>query len=79
LIADKAYDTNRLRTFSGRAPGRSDHPIECKAQATAALIGSATCSSACSLDFRHIATRYDKLDANFLAGVVLAATVICWT
>jgi len=29
-------------------------------------------------DFRRIATRYDKLAANFLAAVQLAATVSCW-
>jgi len=30
-------------------------------------------------DFRRIATRYDKLARNFLAGVILAATLIWWT
>lgn len=29
-------------------------------------------------DFRRIATRYDKLARNFLAGVLIAATVIWW-
>ncbi|HET6375515.1 MAG TPA: transposase, partial [Methylocella sp.] len=29
-------------------------------------------------DFRRIATRYDKLARNFLAGALLAATVIWW-
>jgi transposase len=29
-------------------------------------------------DFLRIATRYDKLARNFLAGVVLAATIIWW-
>jgi len=29
-------------------------------------------------DFRRIATRYDKLAANFLAAVHLAATVCYW-
>lgn len=29
--------------------------------------------------FRRIATRYDKLARNFLAGVALAATVTWWT
>ena len=29
-------------------------------------------------DFRRIATRYDKLARNFLAGVVLAALIIWW-
>jgi transposase len=30
-------------------------------------------------DFRRVATRYDKLARNFLAGVLLAAAVIRWT
>jgi transposase len=30
-------------------------------------------------DFRRIATRYDKLARNFLAGIALAATVTWWT
>jgi transposase len=29
-------------------------------------------------DFRRIATRYDKLARNFLAGAVLAAAVVWW-
>jgi transposase len=30
-------------------------------------------------DFRWIATRYDKHARSFLGGIVLAATVTCWT
>lgn len=29
-------------------------------------------------DFRRVATRYDKLARNFLAGVLIAATAIWW-
>ena len=29
-------------------------------------------------DCRRIATRYDKLARNFLAGVLIAATIIWW-
>ncbi|MBK5957162.1 hypothetical protein CCR97_02920 [Rhodoplanes elegans] len=29
-------------------------------------------------DFRRVATRYDKLARNFLAGAILAATVAWW-
>ena len=29
-------------------------------------------------DFRRVATRYDKLARNFLAGVMLAAALIWW-
>ena len=30
-------------------------------------------------DFRRVTTRYDKLARNFVASVVLAAILICWT
>lgn len=30
-------------------------------------------------EFRRIATRYDKRARNFLAGVILAATLTWWT
>jgi transposase len=29
-------------------------------------------------DFLRVATRYDKLARNFLAGVIIAAIVIWW-
>lgn len=29
-------------------------------------------------DWRRIATRYDKLAANYMAGVALAASIIFW-
>ena len=29
-------------------------------------------------DYRRIATRYDKLGANFLAAVYIVASVTCW-
>jgi len=29
-------------------------------------------------DFRRIATRYDKLARNFVAGALLAAAVLWW-
>jgi transposase len=29
-------------------------------------------------DFRRIATRYDKLARNFLAGALMAATAVWW-
>lgn len=86
LIADKAYDTNRLRDLLkerrivavipsiarrkilipyNRAIYRQRNLIE---RMFARL-----------KDFRRIATRYDKLARNFLASVVLAATVTWWT
>ncbi len=29
-------------------------------------------------DFRRVATRYDKLARNFLAGALIVATVVWW-
>ena len=29
-------------------------------------------------DFRRVATRYDKLARNFLAGALIAATLVWW-
>jgi putative transposase len=29
-------------------------------------------------DFRRIATRYDKLARNFLAGILIAAVITWW-
>jgi transposase len=29
-------------------------------------------------DFRRIATRYDKLARNFLAGILIAAAIVWW-
>ncbi|MFA4894076.1 MAG: IS5/IS1182 family transposase, partial [Brevundimonas sp.] len=29
-------------------------------------------------DYRRVATRYDKLAANYLSGVLIAATVCYW-
>ena len=50
------------RRLSGLVKGR--HPIE---------------NAFCRLkDFRRIATRYDKLAANFLSGVALATALACW-
>jgi transposase len=85
LIADKAYDTNRLRALL------SDQGIE-------AVIPSIARRNpliphdreayrqrnliermfARLKDFRRIATRYDKLGRNFLASVMLAAAIIWW-
>ena len=30
-------------------------------------------------DYRRVATRYDKLAANYLSGVLIAATICYWT
>jgi len=85
LIADKAYDTNRLRAH-------------CKQRGVEAVIPSSARRKPLIphdreayrrrnltermfvrlKDFRRIATRYDKLARNYLAGVLLAAAIIRW-
>lgn len=85
LIADKAYDTNRLRSWLKQnnieavipsiARRKPLIPYDRKAYRQRNLIER---MFARLKDFRRIATRYDKLARNFLAGVVLAATIIWW-
>ena len=85
LLADKAYDTNRLRDLLAQ-------------QGTAAVIPSVARRKplipydreayrqrnliermfARLKDFRRIATRYDKLARNFLAGILIAAAITWW-
>jgi len=86
LIADKAYDTNRLRTYlqqhgieavipsSARRKPLIAHDRDVYRQRN--LIER---MFARLKDFRRIATRYDKLARNFLAGILLAAAAIWWT
>lgn len=85
LIADKGYDAGHLRqelaarnikavipsTASRRAPIPYDKAIYRRRNHIERMF--------CRLkDFRRIATRYDKLARNFLAGALLAAIVIWW-
>jgi transposase len=85
LIADKAYDTNQLRrllheqaieaVIPSIARRKPIIPHDRKAYRQRNLIER---MFGRLKDFRRIATRYDKLARNFLAGVLLAATVIWW-
>lgn len=86
LIADKAYDTNRLRALLAEQhiepviPSIARRkPIIPHDHALYRLRNLIERMFARLKDFRRIATRYDKLARNFLAGVVLAAAVIWWT
>ena len=85
LIADKAYDTNSLRqqlrergidavipSIARRSP---PIPYDAKAYRQRNLIER---MFGRLKDFRRIATRYDKLARNFLAAIVLAATLTWW-
>ena len=85
LIADKAYDTNHLRRWLAdraveavipsiaRRKPLIPHDREAYRQRNLIerMFGRLK-------DFRRVATRYDKLARNFLAGVLLAATLLWW-
>jgi len=85
LIADKAYDTNRLRNLLAQmdieavipsiARRKPLIPYDREAYRQRNLIER---MFARLKDFRRVATRYDKLARNFLAGVLIAAIVIWW-
>jgi transposase len=85
LIADKAYDTNPLRAvLAGKGveaviPSIRRRkpliPYDVRAYRERNLIERMFCRLK---DFRRIATRYDKLARNFLAGALLAAIAIWW-
>jgi transposase len=86
LIADKAYDTNRLRTVLTQrgidavipsiARRKPLIPHDREAYRQRNLIER---MFARLKDFRRIATRYDKLARNYSAGPLLAAAMIWWT
>ena len=85
LIADRGYDTNAIRalvaargaeavipsTTSRRAP----IPYDRDAYRARNLVERLWCRLK---DWRRIATRYDKLAANYMAGVFLAAAITFW-
>lgn len=85
LLADKGYDADKLRqalraeSISPVIPGRSNrkHPINYDKHRYRErhLIENAFCRIK---DFRRVATRYDKLAANFLSTVALACLLAYW-
>ena len=86
LIADKAYDTNRLRSFLKERDIEAVIPSSARRKPFIARDREAYRQRnliermfARLKDFRRIATRYDKLARNFLAGVLIAAAAIWWT
>ena len=85
LLGDKGYDADRLRRSlreSGAVPvipGRRNRKRairydqeRCRGRH---LIENAFCRLK---DFRRVATRYDKLGANFLSGVALVTAIAFW-
>lgn len=85
LIADKAYDANSLRELLANQGARVVIPSTMSRRTPIPYNKTAYRERnliermfARLKDFRRIATRYDKLARNFLAGALLAATVIWW-
>ena len=85
LIADKAYDTNPLRNLL--ADKGIDAVIPSIRRRKPLIPHDIAAYRDRNLiermygrlkDFRRVATRYDKLARNFLAGVMIAATVTWW-
>ena len=85
VLADKGYDADSLRRALRQAgvvpviPGRANRKrrivYDKIRYRTRHLIENAFCRLK---DFRRVATRYDKLAANFLSAVALAALVAFW-
>jgi transposase len=85
LLGDKGYDSDDMRQglrSQGVAPvipGRSNRKkpivIDDDRYRERHLIENAFCRLK---DFRRVATRYDKLAANFLSAVALAALIAYW-
>ena len=85
LLGDKGYDADHLRRSLREAgttpviPGRRNRKrairYDKKRYRDRHLIENAFCRIK---DFRRVATRYDKLAANFLSGVALVTAFAFW-
>ena len=85
LIADKAYDANSLRQLLAAARAKAvipstasrsqPIPYDKRIYRQRNLIER---MFARLKDFRRVATRYDKLARNFLAGALIAAAAVWW-
>ena len=85
LIADKGYDADRLRRWLAERGAEAvipsttsrkrlipyDAEVYRQRNLIERMFGRLK-------DFRRVATRYDKLARNFLAGVLIAAVLIWW-
>lgn len=77
VLADKAYDSNAIRDLIERQGAVPNIPS--KANRRWKKGRNAVERMFCRLkDYRRIATRYDKLAANFLSAIYLAAAVTWW-
>jgi transposase len=85
LIADKGYDTNAIRAAivaqgaEAVIPPLSSRKVRIPYDQAAYRARNLVERLWCRLkDWRRIATRYDKLAANYLAGVFIAAIITFW-
>jgi transposase len=85
LIADKAYDANSLRQLLANQGAKAVIPSTASRNQpipyNKAIYRQRNLIErmfARLKDFRRVATRYDKLARNFLAGAIIAATVVWW-
>jgi transposase len=85
LIADRGYDSNAIRdaivqqgaipVIPSTASRRAPIPYDTIAYRARNLVERLWCRLK---DWRRIATRYDKLARNYLAGALIAATIAFW-
>jgi transposase len=85
LIADKAYDADHLRTWlqnkgiEAVIPGRAARSVVYTLNRTAYRRRNVIERMFGRLkNWKRIATRYDRLAVNYLAAIVLVATVTQW-
>ena len=85
LIADRGYDTNAVRAAVARLGAEAVIPSTTSRRApipydrTTYRARNQVERLWCRLkDWRRVATRYDKLAANYLAGALIAASLTYW-
>jgi transposase len=85
LIADKAYDADRLRAWlhdkgiEAVIPGRAARAVVDPLNRTAYRRRNIVERMFGRLkNWKRIATRYDRLAVNYLAAIILVATVTQW-
>lgn len=85
LIADRGYDSNAIRTaiqaqgaeavIPSTRSRKAPLPYNKDTYRTRNLVERLWCRLK---DWRRVATRYDKLARNYMAGVLLAAILTFW-
>lgn len=85
LIADKAYDADRLRNWlrarrikaviPSTASRNTPYPLDRAAYRRRNVIERMFCRLK---NWRRIATRYDRLARNYIAAIALVSVIIAW-